>query len=446
VLESLQDKFQKSLKVLRGEAKIRPAHIESALEEIKQSLLEADVQFKVAQKFLERVKAKALGAEVVGSLTPYQQFLYILQKEMLEIFGEQKEFSLQFKPPVVIFLVGLQGSGKTTSSSKLAFLAKRKLKKKPLLVSVDVQRPAAIEQLERHAKDAKVDYLNPASMDPVVRAQAALEYAKTYGLDLLIVDTAGRLSIDEVLMNELKTLQSALQPQHILYVADAMSGQAGLQVAEGFSEKLGLTGAILTKSDADARGGVALSIREALGVPLYFVGMGEKLEDFELFHADRWVSRILGQGDLKSLIEKVEEVTQEEQQKGRRPEKMASRAMKGQLNLVDFQEQMKMMSKMGSMKGLLGMIPGMGAMTQQIDTMALEKKLKRVDAMICSMTPKEREQPDILNGTRKRRIALGSGTQVEEINQFLKEFWEMQKMLKGLKGMRGLKGMGKLFG
>lgn len=427
--------------MLRGEAKIRPSHIEKALEEIRTSLLEADVQYRVVNRFLENVKSKALGAEVLGSLSPYQQFLYILQKEMMEVLGPESDFNLNFKPPVIVFLVGLQGSGKTTSSAKFAYLAKRKLKRKPLLLSVDVRRPAAIEQLERLAKDAKVDYINPSSDDPVVRANAGLQFARTYGLDLLIVDTAGRLSIDQELMSELAMMKNSLQPQQVLYVADAMSGQAGLQVAEGFSNQVGLTGAILTKADADARGGVAFSIREALGVPLYFVGTGERLENFEAFHPERWVSRILGQGDLKTLIEKVEEITEQEKQKGHQPEKLAKRALKGQLNLVDFQQQMKMMSKLGSMKGLLGMIPGIGSMANQIDNELVEKKMKRIDAMICSMTPEERQNPDLLNGSRKRRVAMGSGTKVEEINQFLREFWEMQKLLKRFKG----KGMGAFF-
>lgn len=446
MLESLQDKFQSALKTLKGEAKIRPSHIEEALAEIKKSLLEADVNFSVVKRFLLRVQDQALGAKVVGSLTPYQQFLYILQSEMQAVFGEPLEFSLQAKPPVIILMAGLQGSGKTTSSGKLAYLIKRKLKKKPLLISVDVRRPAAIEQLERLAKDAKVDYLNPNSMNPVERAEQALNYARTYGIDVLIVDTAGRLSIDEELMGELQELHSKLEPHYVFYVADAMSGQQGLQVAEGFSAKVGLNGAIVTKADADARGGVALSIREALQVPLAFIGAGEKLEDFESFHADRWVSRVLGMGDLKSLVEKVEEVTHEAKAKGQKPESMAKRALKGKLSLVDFQEQMKMLSKMGSLKSLMGMIPGMGQMAGKVDMDALEGRFKRIDAMINSMTHQERDYPDVINGSRKRRIATGSGTSVEELNQFLTEFWQMQKMMKNFKGMKGMKGLGKLFG
>lgn len=449
MLENLQNRFQSALKTLKGEAKIRPAHIEAALGEIKKSLLEADVQFQVVKRFLDRVKEKALGEEVVGSLTPYQQFVYILQKEMQGILGEAPEFKLDVKPPVIVLMAGLQGTGKTTSTGKLAHYVRRKLKKKPLLVSVDVRRPAAIEQLERLAKDAKVDYINPESGDPLERARKAVEYAQTYGIDLVFIDTAGRLSIDEEMMSELERLYRELKPHFVFYVADAMSGQAGLQVAEGFSERIGLNGAILSKADGDARGGVALSIREALGVSLMFVGTGEKMEDFEAFHPDRWVGRILGMGDLKGLVERVEEVTQEASFKGAKPEKMAKRALKGKMTLVDFQEQMKMLRKLGSVKGLMGMIPGMGQMAGQIDSEALEKRFKRIDAMILSMTPSEREHPDVIDGSRKRRIAGGSGTKVEEINQFLTEFWQMQKMMKkfkGMKGMKGLPGMGRLMG
>lgn len=447
MLENLQNGFQKALKSLRGEAKVRPQHIEEALKSIRESLLEADVQFAVVKRFLETVKEKALGQSVAGSLSPYQQFVYVLQKEMLEILGGQSpEFNLSYKPPVVVLMAGLQGSGKTTTSAKLGFHAKKKLKRKPLLVSVDVRRPAAIEQLERLAEDAKLDYINPESMDPVARATEALEYARTYGLDFVIVDTAGRLSIDEELMEELNQIKSHIDPQHVFYVADAMSGQQALEVAEGFSKRVGLTGAMLSKSDADARGGVVLSIREALGVPLLFVGTGEKFKDFEAFHPDRWVSRILGMGDLDSLVEKVEEVQAEEKSKGRDLEKTARKAMKGKMSLLDFQDQMKMMKKLGSMKNLMGMVPGMGAMANQVDNEQVEKKLKKIDAMINSMTPLERERADILNGSRKRRVAKGSGSSVEELNQFLREFQQMQKMMKMMKGRGGLGNLKKLFG
>lgn len=442
MLDSLQSGFEKTLKVLKGEAKIRPAHIESALAEIKTSLLEADVHFQVVKSFLDRVREKALGSKVLEGLSPYQQFLYILREEMLAVLGKEQPLDFAVKPPAIVLMVGLQGSGKTTSSSKLALFAKKKLKRSPLLVSVDVRRPAAIEQLERLAKSIKVDYINPNSMNPEDRAREALKYAATYGQDLLIVDTAGRLSIDEELMEELVRLKVLLNPHQVFYVADAMSGQGGLQVAQGFSERVGLTGAILSKADADSRGGIALSIRENLGVPLRFVGAGEKPEDFEAFHPDRWVGRILGMGDLQSLVEKVEEVTSADEHSRKKTETMAKRAMKGQLTLRDFQEQMKMLAKMGSLKGLMGMIPGMSGFASKVDSEAIEKRFKRIDAMINSMTPGEREDPDCLNGSRKRRVAAGSGTTVEELNQFLKEFWQMQKMMKNFKGG---KAMGRFF-
>lgn len=440
MFDGIQGKLDRTLKVLRGQAKIRESHIEEALSEIRKSLLEADVHLHVVRRFLDNVKEKALGEKVLGSLTPYQQFIHLLGEEMKAVFGETPEFNLSFKPPVIIFMVGLQGSGKTTSSSKLALYAKRKLKRKPVLVSVDVTRPAAIEQLERMASDAKVDYVNPSTMDPFDRAAQAIKYAQTYGLDMVIVDTAGRLSVDESMMDELSRLKDKFQPQHVLYVADAMSGQQGLQVAEGFRDRVGLTGAVLSKADADTRGGVAFSIREALGVPLQFAGTGEKVESFEVFHPDRMVGRILGMGDLQTLSEKVEEAALT-QKKKEKPENLAKRMMKGKMTLTDFQDQMKMMSKVGSFGSILGMMPGMGQMANQINSEEVESKLKKVDAMICSMTPGEREKPEVLNGSRKKRISRGSGTQVEEINQFLREFDQMKRMMKQLKGNKMLSKM-----
>jgi signal recognition particle subunit SRP54 len=442
VLEGMQNKLEKTLKVLRGHAKIRPAHIEEALKDIRASLLDADVNFQVVKRFLDQTKEQALGTEVAEGLNPYQQFVKVLNKQMLDIFGESEEFNLAFKPPVIVFMIGLQGSGKTTSTAKLAVYAKKKLKRKPVVVSVDVTRPAAIEQLERMAKDAKVDCFNTPSMNPLERAQAALKYAQTYGLDLVIVDTAGRLSIDEEMMGELEGLKNELQPQHLLYVADAMSGQQGLQVAEDFSNRVGLTGAILSKSDGDTRGGVAFSIREALGVPLQFVGTGEKHTAFEVFHPDRWVSRILGMGDIQGLIEKAEEAAKDG---GTDMEGQAKKLAKGQLTLKDFQEQMKMMTKLGSVKNLMGMVPGMSGMANQIDQEQVDGKMKRIDAMINSMTAKEREHPDLINGSRRRRINGGSGTKVEDLNMFLKEFHQMQKMMKRMKGKK-MKGLANMMG
>jgi signal recognition particle subunit SRP54 len=298
-----------------------------------------------------------------------------------------------------------------------------------------VTRPAAIEQLERLAKEIKIDYFQTASMKPLERAQAAIKYAQTYGLDFVIVDTAGRLSIDEALMSELSELKTFIQPHHILYVADAMSGQAGVSVAEGFSKRVGLTGAVLSKADADTRGGIAFSIREALQVPLQFVGTGEKPDAFEPFHPDRWISRILGMGDIASLAEKAKEIAEEE---GIDDGTQVKKILKGQLSLVDFQQQMKMMKKMGSLGNIMGMIPGMSQMAGKIDQDQVDKKLKKVDAMINSMTNHERERPDVLNGDRKRRIAKGSGTQVEDLNQFLREFNEMQKLMKRMGSFKGL--------
>lgn len=442
MFEGIQEKLSQTLKSLSGQAKIRPAHIEQALEELKTSLLEADVQYQVATQFLARVKERALGAEVEKSLTPYQQFLKILSQEMLSIFGDQVEIEFSGKPPLIAFMVGLQGTGKTTSAAKLALYLRKKKKRRPLLVSVDVTRPAAIEQLERMAKDSKLDYFNTSSMNPLERAREAVKYAQTYGLDFVIVDTAGRLSIDEALMQELTQLRDELHPQFIWYVVDAMSGQQGLAVAQGFSERVGLTGAILTKADGDTRGGVSFSIRAALQVPLQFVGLGEKAEAFEPFIAKRWISRILGMGDLESLFEKAQEVVEAT---GGPKEDELKRLSRGELTLADFQTQMKMMSKMGSLTGMMGMVPGMASMARKIDQEQVDRKLKRIDAMINSMTKQERLKPDMINGDRKRRISKGSGTQVEEINQFLREFYEMQKLMKSMAGKK-FRGLGALLG
>lgn len=434
MFEGIQKGLSKTLERLRGQAKIKESDVAEALESIRLSLLEADVEFKVVKRFVERVREAALGAKITQSFTAYQEFQRILYQEILSILGGETTFDLQVKPPVVVFLVGLQGTGKTTSAGKLGFLLKKKMKRKPLLVSVDVTRPAAIEQLERFAKDVKLDVFSSPSLNPHERAAQAFKYAQTYGLDTLIVDTAGRLSIDEAMMGELEELKRGLSPHHVLFVADAMSGQQGVKVAEGFAARVGLTGVILTKADSDARGGVAFSIRETLGVPLYFVGTGEKLEAFEAFQPKRYVSRLLDLGDLEGLVEKAEEIQSEIS------EEKAKKLTKGDLSLKDFQDQLKMISKLGPMKNLMGMLPGMGQLSQAINQEEVDQKLKRIDSMINSMTVKEREDPDLLDGSRKRRIAKGSGNRVEDLNQFLKDFSEMRKMMKRFsgKGMRGL--------
>ncbi len=441
MLESLQHKLGRTLSFLRGQARIKEADLDKACAEIKDSLLDADVDYDVVETLLRQIRQKALGAKIPQSLNAFEEFLRILSKELLAIFGETQPFEAKGKPPFIILMSGLQGSGKTTSSGKLAYFLKKKLKRSPLLVSVDITRPAAMEQLERLAKDAGVDYFSTQSQKPVERAREALKYASTYGNDCLIVDTAGRLSIDDSMMAELELLHRELKPQATLYVADAMSGQQGLKVAKGFAERVGLSGAVLTKTDGDSRGGIALSMRHALQVPLLFVGTGEKLDGLEPFHPDRWVSRILGMGDLKSLFEKAEVAFEE-----KAPSKdQMKRLMKGGFNFMDFQEQMKMLSKMGSMGSLLGMIPGMGAMAARVNQADIDKKLKKVNAMINSMTLKERMDPDLLNGDRRRRIAKGSGTTVEDLNAFVREFHEMQKMMKRMGGMKGAKGLSQMF-
>ncbi len=441
MFENFQSKVGRTLQFLKGSARLKQSDIDQALVTLKESFLEADVDYDVTLRFLENLKTKALGQKISESLTPYQAFIKILYLEMVALFGDERSFDFQGKPPHVVLMAGLQGAGKTTTSAKLAVYCRKKLKRKPLLVSVDTTRPAAIEQLERLAQDANIDFFKSSSTNPLERADGALKYAATYGLDIVIVDTAGRLSISEPLMEELVSLEQALHPKHTFYVADAMSGQQGLKVARGFCDRVKVTGAILTKTDGDTRGGVAFSLREALGVPLQFVGTGEKLEGLDVFHPKRWVSRILDLGDLESFVEKAQDAFEGQAPK----EDQMKRLAKGNFTFLDFQEQMKMVSKLGSLGGLMGMIPGMGAMASKINQQDVDKKLKRINAMIDSMTKKERLDPDLLNGDRKRRIALGSGTKVEEINQFLREFTEMQKMMKQLSG-KGMKGLARMMG
>lgn len=441
MFEGLQNGFQKTLTFLKGVPRLTESQIDEVLVQIKETFLQADVDYDVTSKFLEVVRSRAIGQKISTSLSPSEEFLKIISQEMLAIFGADAPFDLSGKPPQVVLMAGLQGTGKTTTSAKLALYLKKKLKRSPLLVSVDVTRPAAIEQLERLAKDVHIDFFSSKSMIPLERAKEAMKYAATYGNDTLIVDTAGRLSISEELMQELANLSNELKPKHILYVADAMSGQAGLQVAKGFSQKVGLTGAVLTKTDGDSRGGVAFSLRAALGVPIHFVGIGEKMDGLDSFIPKRWISRILDRGDIEGLLEKTQEVFA-----GEKPieKDQAHRMLKGQFTFIDFQQQLKMISKMGSFGGLMGMLPGMGSLASKINQDEVNKKLKKINAMIDSMTLSERTEPGLMDGQRKRRISKGSGTTVEEINQFLREFTEMQRMMKQFSG-KGMKGLGQLF-
>jgi signal recognition particle subunit SRP54 len=436
MFDSLSDRLQGVFRSLRGEARLTEQTVEAALREIRMALLEADVNFKVVKAFIDRVRDRAVDQEVLRSLTPAQQVVRIVRDEMLALFGDTAGgLPPTSARPRVVLILGLQGSGKTTTSGKLArWLTKQG--KHPLLVSTDVKRPAALEQLSVVAKQAGVRVHEPTGeMDPVQRAAGAVSEAKNSGFDVVIVDTAGRLHIDDELMTELQAIKSAVQPADLLYVADAMTGQDAIKSAGEFNHRVGVTGVVLTKIDGDARGGAALSVVGVVGVPIAFVGSGERLQDLEPFHPDRIVSRVLGMGDVLSLIEKAEEaVTQED------AEKLERKIRQNDFTLEDFRDQLITIKKMGPLEQILGMLPGMGglkelaASREQVD----EKQLARVEAIINSMTPKERRNHQLINGSRRKRIAKGSGTSVEEVNRLLKQFVQMKKMLKQLGGMVGL--------
>src|SRR5829696_87934 len=434
MFESLSDRLQGVFRSLRGETRLTEETVEAALREIRMALLEADVNFKVVKAFIDRVRDKAVDKDVLKSLTPAQQVVAIVRDEMLALFGDsQGGLPPTQTRPRVILMLGLQGSGKTTTSGKLGrWLTKQG--KHPLLVSTDVRRPAAIEQLSVVAKQAGVRVHEPAGeMDPVKRAAGALTEARNSGFDVVIVDTAGRLHIDDELMDELQSIKAAVQPGDLLYVADAMTGQDAIKSAGEFNHRVGVSGVVLTKMDGDARGGAALSVVGVVGVPIAFVGSGERLQDLEPFHPDRVVSRVLGMGDVLSLIEKAEEAVSQED-----AEKLEAKIRKNEFTLEDFRDQLRTIKKMGPLEQILGMLPGMGnlkelaANREKVD----DKQLGRVEAIINSMTPKERRNHQLINGSRRKRIAKGSGTSVEEVNRLLKQFIEMRKMLKSL-GMSG---------
>ncbi|HVL65671.1 MAG TPA: signal recognition particle protein [Vicinamibacterales bacterium] len=436
MFESLSDRLQGVFRSLRGEARLTEESVEAALREIRMALLEADVNFKVVKAFIDRVRDKAVDQEVLKSLTPAQQVVRIVRDEMLALFGEtQGGLPPTPQRPRVVLMLGLQGSGKTTTTAKLGrWLAKQG--RHPILVSTDVRRPAAIEQLNVVAKQAGVRVHDPAGeMDPVRRAQGALTEAKNAGFDAVIVDTAGRLHIDDQLMEELEAIKATVQPSDMLFVADAMTGQDAIKSAGEFNRRIGVTGVVLTKMDGDARGGAALSVVGVVGVPIAFVGSGERLQDLEPFHPDRVVSRVLGMGDVLSLIEKAEEAVSIED-----AEKLEEKIRKNAFTLEDFRDQLRTIKKMGPLEQILGMLPGMGNLKQMQEARAQvdDRQLARVEAIINSMTPKERRNHQLINGSRRKRIAKGSGTSVEEVNKLLKQFVQMQKMLKQLGGMAGL--------
>lgn len=447
MFDSLSDKLEAAFKKLRGQGVMTEDNIKDALREVRLALLEADVNFKVVKDFVENVRLKAIGTEVLTSLSPGQQVVRIVHDELVAIMGggEDNSLDLAARPPVAIMMVGLQGAGKTTTCGKLGNLLKKQ-KRRPLLVPADVYRPAAIEQLKTVGRQLGLEVFNSsADQKPVDICSNAMKFAELNGYDTVILDTAGRHQIDDYLMNELADIRAAVQPREILFVADAMTGQEAVNVAGGFNDRLEISGVVLSKLDGDAKGGAALSIKAVIGKPVKFVGLGEKLDALEIFHADRLVSRILGMGDVLTLVEKAQAVFDEKE-----TALLQKKMKKNQFDLEDFLAQMQQIKKMGSMESIMGMIPGMGKMMKQMKgAQPSENEIKRIEAIIRSMTPGERSNHGIINGSRRLRIAKGSGTTVQEVNQLLKRFTEAQKMIKqlqklGPKGlMKGLGGLGK---
>ena len=437
MFDNLSDKLQRVFKTLRGEGKLTPENMEAALKEIRMALLEADVHFKVVKQFIEAVKVKALGQEVMTALSPTQQVVKIVRDEMVNMLGvHQSKLRMANEPPTVIMIVGLQGSGKTTSTGKLArYLSKNG--SSPMMVSVDVYRPAARKQLSVLARDLKLSIYEgtPEETKPIELARAARKEAIQTGRDVLLVDTAGRLHIDEELMTELTQLKDLLNPTEILFVADAMTGQDAVKSADEFNKRLAITGSILTKMDGDARGGAALSIRTITGQPLKFVGVGEKSDALEPFHPDRVAERILGMGDVLSLIERVEQSIDHKD-----AEEMQRKLLEDDFTLGDFRDQMKQIRKLGSLESILGMMPNIGGLKELKNAKFDEKDMDRKMAIVDSMTPKERRNHMIINGQRRKRIAKGSGTSVQEVNTLLKEYALMRKTMKQMTG--GLGGIG----
>ncbi|MDD2851753.1 MAG: signal recognition particle protein [Desulfuromonadaceae bacterium] len=445
MFDSLSDKLESVFKKLRGQGVMTEENIKEALREVRLALLEADVNFKVVRDFVEKVRVKSVGTEVLTSLSPGQQVIRIVHDELVLVMGGDEDNSLDLaaKPPVAIMMVGLQGAGKTTTCGKLGNLLKKQ-KRRPLLVPADVYRPAAIEQLKTVGRQLGIDvFASSADQKPLDICVCAMKFAELNGYDTVLLDTAGRHQIDDFLMNELSEIKGAVQPREILFVADAMTGQEAVTVASGFNDRLEISGVVLSKLDGDAKGGAALSIKAVTGKPIKFVGLGEKLDALEVFHADRLVSRILGMGDVLTLVEKAQSLFDENETVA-----LQQKLKKNQFDLEDFLAQMQQIKKLGSMESIMGMIPGMGKMMKQMKgTQPSESEIKRIEAIIRSMTPGERANHGIINGSRRLRISKGSGTTVQEVNLLLKRFSEAQKMMKMMQrlGPKGLlKGMGGL--
>ncbi|GIK74331.1 MAG: signal recognition particle protein [Chloroflexota bacterium] len=441
MFESLTDKLQSVFDRLATKGKLTESDVNAAMREVRLALLEADVNYKVVKDFVERVKARAVGAEVMQSLTPAQQVVKIVHEELIELLGKPAPLNTSGQPPHVVMLVGLQGAGKTTMAAKLA-LRLKKNGQRPLLVAADIYRPAAIKQLEVLGAQIDVPVYSAGVQPPASTiAKDALKQAREKAYNVVIIDTAGRLQIDDALMQELEQVRMVTRPADILLVVDAMTGQEAVNVAEGFNARVPLTGLIMTKIDGDARGGAALSVRQVTGVPIKFLGTGEKLPDLEPFDPERLAGRILGMGDVLSLIERAQEHISEADAAA-----MEKRLVEGQFDFEDFLDQLKQVKRLGPITDILGMIPGMNRMVKDIDPMLAQDSLKKTEAIISSMTVQERRYPDILNASRRRRIAAGSGTTVQDVNTLVKQFREMQKMMKQLgimgKGKKGKKGRG----
>ena len=431
--EGLSSKFQNIARKFKGKTRITESDLKEMLREVKLALLEADVNYKIVKEFIATIQEKALGQDVLKSLTPGQQVIKIVKDELVELLGgTDARINISPNPPTIIMMVGLQGSGKTTTAAKLANIL-RKNGKKPLLVACDVYRPAAIKQLQVLGAQLNIPvYANENSQDVVKISKQAIEQAISKLNDVIIIDTAGRLQIDEVLMEELKNLKSAVKPHEILLVVDSMTGQEAVNVAESFKDAVGIDGIVLTKLDGDTRGGAALSVKKVTGRPIKYIATGEKMNDIEQFHPDRMASRILGMGDVLSIIEKAEEAITEEE-----AEKLEAQLRKNKFDLDDYLTQLRQIKKMGSFSSILKMIPGLGSKMKDIQVD--DKEFLRIESMICSMTKEERRNPKILNGQRRLRIAKGSGTTVEQLNKFMKSFEMTQKMMKQMKSEKGMK-------
>lgn len=449
IFESLSDRLQETFKKLRGHGKLTEDDVNEAMREVRMALLEADVNFKVVKNFIKTVKERAIGQDVLETLTPAQVVIKIVDEELTKLMGgTQSRINISPKPPTVIMMVGLQGAGKTTSAGKLG-LALKKQGKRPLLAACDIYRPAAIKQLQVVGNQLDIPvFTMETGTDAVTIAKESLAYSESHANDVVIIDTAGRLQIDEKLMQELRDIKTEVKPHEILLVVDAMTGQESVNVAQAFNESLGLDGVVMTKLDGDARGGAALSVKAVTNVPIKFVGLGEKLEALQPFYPDRMASRILGMGDVLSLVEKAQQTFDMEEAK-----KMEKKLRKDEFTLDDFLNQMQQVKKLGSLENILGMIPGMGGLKKQLAGQDLDldgKEMRQIEAIIKSMTPKERADIGIINGSRRKRIALGSGTRVQDVNKLLKQFGEMKKMMKKMKkmkkGKKGMPGLGSLSG